>query len=306
MKIAIIGRSEVLYDTAVMLNGVGHEIVCILTAKEAPEYKRGVEDFKNLAKTFDATFARGAQIDKHYELFQNLDADIAVSINYSGIIPQSIIDLFPLGILNVHAGDLPKYRGNACQAWAILNGEDKIGLCVHKMIGGELDSGEIIRREYFPIDHTVKITRVMEWIRERTPELMLDSVEILRKEPHYYLEKQPTDSSAVLRCYPRKPEDGKIDWSKSAIEILRLINATNQPYSGAFCNFEGNKLIIWDAMIVGDTESFCAVAGQVMNISEQGAEIACGSGKILVTEIEYMGAVIKPKKVFRSIRQRLA
>lgn len=72
-----------------------------------------------------------------------------MSLNYSSIISQKVIDLFPLGILNAHGGDLPKYRGNACQAWAILNGETKIGLCIHSMIGGEVDNGNIIDRKIF-------------------------------------------------------------------------------------------------------------------------------------------------------------
>ncbi|GAB1465742.1 hypothetical protein MASR2M54_12420 [Aliarcobacter cryaerophilus] len=53
------------------------------------------------------------------------DCEIAVSLNYSSIISQNVIDLFPLGVLNAHGGDLPRYRGNACQAWAIINGEEK-------------------------------------------------------------------------------------------------------------------------------------------------------------------------------------
>ena len=69
-------------------------------------------------------------------------------MNYTGIIPQSIIDIFQYGILNAHGGDLPRYRGNARQAWA-HNGEKSIGLCIHKMIGGEIDMcGDIIARDY--------------------------------------------------------------------------------------------------------------------------------------------------------------
>ena len=72
-------------------------------------------------------------------------------------IPNKIINYFNYGILNAHGGDLPRYRGNACQAWAILNGENKIGLCIHKMVGGELDSGDIISRDYLDIGENTKI-----------------------------------------------------------------------------------------------------------------------------------------------------
>lgn len=305
MRIAIIGRTEVLYDTAVMLDEAGHEIVCVLTAKEAPEYKRDAEDFKNLANKLNAPFARGAQIDKHFKLLKDVKADIAVSINYSGIIPQKIIELFPLGILNAHGGDLPRYRGNACQAWAILNGEDRIGLCIHKMIGGELDSGDIIAREYLNIDISTKIGEVLDWITTKTPPLMIQAINQLRISSDFRLEAQSLKPQDALRCYPRKPEDGKIDWNMSNEEIVRLINASGLPYAGAFCDFQGKKMIIRDAKIVDESNLFCAIAGQILNICESGVEIACGSGKVMVTEVEYEGIISNPVEIFRSIRQRL-
>lgn len=305
MKIAIIGRTEVLYDTAVMLAEAGHEIVCVLTAKEAPEYKRNAQDFHRLAERISVPFARGSKIIEHKNFLLAAKADIAVSINYSGIIPQEIIELFPLGILNAHGGDLPRYRGNACQAWAILNGEERVGLCIHKMIGGELDSGDIIAREYLSIDEATKIGEVLNWISVKTPPLMRQAIKQLQVNTDFRLEVQSTKPEDALRCYPRKPEDGKIDWNLSNLEIVRLINASGRPFSGAFCDFEGQKLIIWNAEMVKENTFFCAVAGQVTNICDGGVEIACGSGKILVTEVEYIGVNKRPNEIFSSIRQRV-
>ena len=153
--------------------------------------------------------------------------------------------------MNAHGGDLPRYRGNACQAWAILNGEERIGLCIHKMIGGELDSGDIIARDYLPIDHRTKVTEAWKWLEIRVPELMLQAVDRLSKNSGFILERQSRDLKDALRCYPRRPEDGRIDWSKSAMDVLRLINACNKPYAGAFCYSEGEKIIIWDAQLCG-------------------------------------------------------
>jgi methionyl-tRNA formyltransferase len=304
VKIAIIGRSETLFETALLLRKNGHKIVCILTSKEAVEYTKTAADFKNLAQDWKVNFAQGPKILGHKKMLKDSNADIAISINYTGIIPQEVVDLFPLGILNGHAGDLPRYRGNACQAWAILNGEEQIGLCIHKMVGGELDSGDIITRDYFSIDHTTKITKVMQWIKKRTPELMLEAAELLKKSPNYYLEKQSADRTLALRCYPRKPEDGKIDWNKSAIEILRLINASNRPYAGAFCFYESHKITIWDAVIC-DTENFLAIPGQITFFDERCIEVATGSGKLRLTEIQVGSNIIQPSEIIKSIRDRL-
>ena len=305
MRIAIIGRTEILYDAAERIESAGHELACVVTAKEAPEYTRTVDDFRALAVRCEAKFAQGSQIQEHYDFLRRAEADIAISINYTGVIPQSVVDLFPLGILNAHGGDLPRYRGNACQAWAIINGEEKIGLCIHKMIGGELDSGDIIMRDYHSIDHNTKITQIWEWMKKRTPELMEEAVTRLSSEPDYILERQSKDPKDALRCYPRKPEDGRIDWGQSALNVLRLINASNKPYAGAFCDYEGEKLILWDAELVNDDEVFCAVPGQVTKVAEGFVEVACGEGKLRLMAVEVNQTLIEPSKLIQSIRKRL-
>ncbi len=160
MKVAIIGRTEILYETASLLLEAGYEIPLIVTAKESPEYTKDIKDFEKLASKIDAAFINTARISskENIEVISNLDKiDIGISMNYISVISQEVVDLFTLGILNAHSGDLPRYRGNACQAWAIINGEEKIGLCVHKMIGGELDSGDIVVKDYFPININTKI-----------------------------------------------------------------------------------------------------------------------------------------------------
>jgi len=304
MRFAIIGRTKMLLETAHLAVKLGHELVCVITSKEAPEYNATTNDFQDLAHQLNAPFAKGSNILEFYEVLKSSKADIALSINYTGVIPSAIIDLFQHGILNAHGGDLPRYRGNACQAWAIINGEDRIGLCIHRMIGGELDSGDIIARDYLNIDHTTKVTHVWEWMSVRTPELMLDAVQILDANPDYVLEKQSKDPAHALRCYPRKPEDGRIDWTKSAIDVLRLINASNKPYAGAYCDFEGENLIIWDAELVSDNEVFCAVPGQVTTIGDGFIEVACGVEKLRVALVDYRGKVSSPTLFIQSIRKR--
>lgn len=112
MRIAIIGRTEILYNTARHLRKAGYTITCILTAKEAPEYTRSAADFQALADQWRIPFAQGPRIVDHLDFLKASASEIAVSINYTGIVPQEAIDIFPLGILNAHGGDLPRYRVN--------------------------------------------------------------------------------------------------------------------------------------------------------------------------------------------------
>lgn len=307
MRIAIIGRTEILYNTAIELRRAGHQVTCILTAKEAPEYERSAEDFQSLAEEWEIPFAQGPNISEHLDFLQQSRSDIGVSINYTGIVPQKVIDTFPLGILNAHGGDLPRYRGNACQAWAILNGEERIGLCIHRMIGGELDSGDIIARDYLRVDLSTKVTQAWQWMVECTPSLMLQAVNLLSDDPQYVLQRQSTDPVDALRCYPRRPEDGQIHWGQPADKILRLINASNHPYAGAFCFLDGHRLTIWDACMSPTTkERFLAVPGQVTEIGNGYIDVACGQGKLRVLSVEYDAELTSPDKLVRSSRIRFS
>ncbi len=257
MRVALIGRTEIMYNLIETLLSHGHEIALISTSKEAKEYKRSAKDFELKAKELGIPFLYAPKIStqENVEFIKKLGyIDIALSMNHTSIVGWDIIHLFKHGVLNVHSGDLPRYRGNAVQAWAIINGECKIGLCVHKMEGGSLDSGDIIVREYKEIDINTKVTECLEWVEDRIPFMFLESLKLLEQDEHYILQKQSQNPKDALRCYPRKPEDGRIDWKASNESILRLINASNRPYAGAFCFYGQTKVIIWDAELYSDDE----------------------------------------------------
>jgi len=305
MKVAIIGRSEILYNSALAVRDKGHDIVLIITAEKAPEYTRSPADFQALADQWGIPCLKTSRIFEVKATILSAQPDIGVSINYSGIIPQEVIDLFPHGILNAHAGDLPRYRGNACPAWAIINGEERIGLCIHKMIGGELDCGDIIAREYMPITINTKVTQTWEWMKEQVPVLFLKAIQRLEQDKDHILERQSNNPKDALRCYPRKPEDGKIDWTQSAEAILRLVNASNKPYAGAFCKYNEATMIIWNAELVLDMENFLAVPGQVTKIDQGSIEVATGKGKLRILKVEFEDKINSPDIFVKSLRDRL-
>ena len=308
MKIAVIGRSELLYETARFLIQEGFEIPLVITSNAAPEYKRDDQDFEKLAHQTGAHYIKTSKINSS-EVIDKIKLlgviDIAVSINYSGIIADEIIDLFPMGILNAHGGDLPKYRGNACQAWAIINGEQAIGLCIHKMIGGELDSGDIVLKSYLPITINTRIGEAYDWMEKTIPKLMWEAICKLRTDPQD-ISKQSKDPKNALRTYPRNPADGKIDWAVDAESIIRLINASSEPFAGAFCYYKGNKLKIWRASVFNDRENYCAIPGQISEINQKSKSIIVitGKGKIRIEEVESSGKRTRPIHIIKSIRTR--
>jgi len=305
VKVAIIGRSEILFHTIEILLKNNFEVPIIITSKEAPEYKKSSKDFKKLANKIKAHFIYTNKIQKCIKEIRKAKCEIGISFNCTNIISQDIIDLFPLGILNAHGGDLPKYRGNACQAWAIIKGEKKIGLSVHSIIGDQLDSGNIISREYMNININTKITDCINWMSDRIPNLFLGSIRELKKDKNFFLKKNPNKHKSAFRCYPRVPEDGKINWSRSNQEILRIINASNKPYSGSYCYYKNKKLIIWDAELFSDNEKYLSEYGQVSEIQKNSIIVITGNGKLKIKKIEYQGYVGQPAKKIKTIRYRL-
>jgi len=138
MNVALIGRSQFLYDTGLKLSKSGFLINKIITSNSSPEYTRKEADFEELAKKLKARFILSNSLEKK-KLLSCLDKlDLGISFNWVTIISQEQIKCFRIGILNAHFGDLPRYRGNACPNWAIINGEKEIAVSVHLMESGKV------------------------------------------------------------------------------------------------------------------------------------------------------------------------
>ena len=217
------------------------------------------------------------------------------------------MDIFRHGVLNAHAGDLPRYRGNACPNWAILAGEPYCGLCIHQMVP-ELDAGPVVLRDRLPLSDNTYIGDVYSWLADRIPAMLAEAVDQLA-DGLVDAVPQPLDPALSMRCYPRKAEDSLIDWNWSSDAVLRMIRASSKPFAGAFTYLEGReKVIVWRAAQEVHSGDFLAVPGQVCFNLEGDPVIACGSGMLRLTEIEAPGApnnVSAKKLVTRSNRNRL-
>ncbi|WP_421710358.1 methionyl-tRNA formyltransferase [Algihabitans sp.] len=310
MRIAIIGRTRWLLNTARKLSQSGHDIVCVATAKAEPSYGCGPDDFEALARQTGARFL-GVVSLANPEVSSSVRAckpDLAVSVNWPKILGSAELDLFPQGVVNAHAGDLPRYRGNACPNWAILNGEDRIGLCAHIMTPGDVDAGPVLLRDYLKITDQTYIGDVYEWLDATIPRLFTDAINGFSTgdiEPI----PQPSDPALALRCFPRRPEDGHIAWNHSVANIHRLIRASSKPFDGAFCFLtDGRRMTIWRGRPFEFPSPFCAVPGQIMVRHEGDPVVACGEGALRLELVEIEGETPTASKalVTRSVRERLA
>lgn len=313
MNFVALGRTEHLYDTILALTKAGHEATAIATAPAAPEYLRRDNDFKALAETLGCPFF-GREIIEGVDHPALRQARIAVSVNWPSLIPLAFLRQFPLGVLNIHAGDLPRYRGNACPNWAILQGEDEVVLSVHRMQPNELDCGPIFAQGRMPLTESTYISDVNAWILKIAPQLFLDALNSLQVDPEFAIRRVRADDPESMRCFPRLPEDGYIDWTQSADSIQRLVRASAPPLPGAYTYmWDKNRLqrvhILKAKVARRGMGHDLAVPGQILinNAGNGESRVACGEGTILILEECRIRQTptFKPGAAWKSIRSRL-
>jgi methionyl-tRNA formyltransferase len=303
-RLVAIGRSQLLYDSVEHLARSGRGFAAIITAPASAEYGVGPSDFADLAHRLGCEFFLVDNAIVPPEVCAALERHrvrTGVSVNWQYILPKQFLDLFPQGLLNLHLGNLPDYKGNATVNWAILNGERGIYANVHRM-SVELDAGDVIARTLIPMDDTTYVGEVIARATELAPDLFRQALEHLEANPEGRLVPGSRDG---LRCYPRLPQDGLIDWSRPATMLARLVRASSRPYPGAFSHLGDRRVTIWRAA-VSDRTDFLAVPGHVLGSGpgSPSLHVACGEGALELQEVTVGGEQIEPAALTRSIRSR--
>lgn len=305
MRVGIIGRTHLLLDAAKLLHEAGVELAFIYTCRSEEFYSAKERDFEDFANRIGARFFNDLKIESRVEELRALGADVCISMNWLSILPKKILDLFPMGVLNAHPGDLPRYKGNACPNWALLNFESQICLTIHQM-SIELDSGPILMRQVLPVDESTYIGEVYDWLGTAVPAAFLKAVNGLASGTLAFHPQSP--QIKPLRVYPRRPEDSRIRWSESARNVLALVRASSRPFDGATTTFEGREEIsIYRASQYYPDFDFLAVPGQVCLAVGENPVVAAGDGMIEIQECaSAFGSDRETKRrILSSLRNRL-
>jgi len=298
-----------LYETIRRLAAAGHEITLIGTCKAAPEYDIREDDFRHLAERLGAAFLLTQDINcpESLERLRQARSDVAVSVNWINLVGREACGTFPHGILNAHAGELPRYRGNAPVAWAILQGEARVGVTIHQMDPEEVDAGPIVLTDHYPLTDSTYVGDVYQFMERRFPDLFVEAIAGITNGT-IVARPQSSDPAMALRCYPRKPEDGFVDWAAGAAAIGRLVRASAEPFSGAFTDFRGERLTIWRARPRAWPCPSLAVPGHVVRRDRDTGEVgvATGDGLLILEEVESPGSGrCRPASLITSVRDRL-
>jgi methionyl-tRNA formyltransferase len=225
------------------------------------------------------------------ELLLGLSPDLIVVVAYGKILPPQILNLPPLGCINVHASLLPKYRGAAPIYWSIMNGETETGITTMYMDVG-LDTGDMILKAVTPIGETETTGELHDRLSIMGADLLSDTIKQLGKgtAPR---EKQDDTKSSYAPMLTKTTEH--IDWSRSSSEIINQIRGLN-PYPAAYTALKDIMLKIYKAEFGNKT---VLVYGTVISTDSKGIEVSCGDGEsIILTDIQASGGKRMPASVY--------
>jgi len=211
-----------------------------------------------------------------------LNPDAIIVVGYGRIIPQWMIELPPLGNLNLHASLLPKYRGAAPIQWAIANGETTTGVTVMRIDAG-LDTGDVLRQREIPVGDEDTSVSLMPRLADIGADLMVETLQGVQDGRVY--PRSQDDTRATPAPILRR-EDGLIDFHRTASETYNRLRGF-QPWPGAYSSLRGKHFQIHWAK---PTDLEASLAPGELHLQQGNLLVGCGSATALhLIEVQLEG-----------------
>lgn len=290
MRVLFMGTPDFSVGTLRALVAAGHEVVGVVSQPDKP---------KGRGKALQPTPVKEAAMElglpvyqpkrvRDPEVFPVLEAmkpDVIVVVAFGQIIPDSILNLAPLGCINVHASLLPKYRGAAPIQWAILDGEKESGVTIMRMDSG-LDTGDMIAKEIVPIEKEETGGSLFDKLSRVGAELLVRTLPTLENHTAVF-EKQPEESTTAYAGMITK-QMGAMDWNRKAVELERLVRGMN-PWPSAYTKLNGKTLKIWRAQAETNQETGDYIPGTICCVSPKDFCVKTGEGVLRILELQLEG-----------------
>src|SRR3990172_1512541 len=170
--------------------------------------------------------------------------DLLFSFYYRSMLKKEVLGIPRLGALNLHGSLLPKYRGRAPVNWVLVKGEAETGVTLHFMTE-KPDAGDIVGQAAVPIAFDDTALTMFGKMESAASRLLDDLLPRIARED---IPRRANDLVRGSYFGGRRPEDGRIDWSRPALDIYNLVRAVTRPYPGAFSDLSGERLTVWWAV----------------------------------------------------------
>jgi methionyl-tRNA formyltransferase len=298
MRILFIGTGDIgLPSLEWLLSTPKHEVVGVVTQPDKPAGRKLVltpPEVKVRALAAGLTVLQPPKIRHIVDELKAFKADVAVVVAYGQILPRSVLDVPRLACLNIHASLLPKYRGASPIQAAIRSGDTETGVTIMFMDEG-LDTGDILLMDRLPILPSDTGGILHDKLALAAPASLETALDLIASgNPP----RQPQDHALSSHCGKLKREDGRLDWSRSATELERLIAAYN-PWPGTSCLLpDGKPLKVHRVSLLKDADA-CPLPGTLVSVDPKTALIVtCGQGSLKLEEVQAEGGKRLPAADF--------
>lgn len=293
-RLLFFGYSEVGYECLEFLLARGDNVIALITHEDNPHEKIW---FKTPAQ---AARAKGVPVftpdsvntPEWRERIAALRPELILSVYYRHMIGTKILGLARLGAWNIHGSLLPRYRGRAPINWAVLHGESRVGMTLHRMVRSA-DAGAVVDQEGVelgPRDTAEQAFRKVLPCARRVLERQIDA--LLAGTAR----ETPQDETQATCFGGRKPEDGRIAWTQTSAQIFNLIRAVTDPFPGAFSDVAGARLMIWWAETDSPaTQGRRGPPGEVLSVAP--LVVATADGALELTRVEWRGQPAGPLQI---------
>lgn len=298
MRIAFFGTPAFAVPTLRALIGSSHQVVLVVTQPDRP---RGRGQRVTIGPVKALAVERGIPVEQPDKLSRlpweaTLAAygiELGVVAAYGKILPDWLLALPRLGLINVHASLLPKYRGASPIHRAVMNGDAETGVTIMRVVKA-LDAGGVLASVAVPIGADDRTDQLESILAEKGAALLVESVDRIAIGP---VPEMPQDEALVTYAPRLTREDGLVDWSRSARAIHNQIRALH-PWPHAYTFGPHGRLILHRSRIAREAEAG-APPGTVLAASGADAlGVAAGAGIVEVLELQAEGGKVLPAKDF--------
>lgn len=264
-----------------------HEVVAVITQ---PDRKKGrgkklsSPPVKVVAEKAGLTVLQPTRIKTadFLETLQSFQADLIIVVAYGRILPTEILNLPPLGCINVHGSLLPKHRGAAPIQWAVLQGDRKAGVTVMQMDEG-MDTGDMLLPSAIQVEEDETAGSLFTKLSLLGAETLIQALDLHQQGK---LPAIPQDHDQATKAPPLKKEQGLLDWSKPAEELHRQIRGFD-PWPSAYTFLDGKRFRLFSPKVVHKTGD--KAPGTVLLANEEGLLICTGKDSLLIRELQPEG-----------------
>lgn len=286
MRILFMGTPDFAAVSLKRLVEDGYEICGVFTQPDKPRNRNKVtfSPVKEYALSQGLTVYQPTKLrdGTALELVKSLAPELIVVVAYGRILPKDILDVPPLGCVNVHASLLPKYRGSAPINWAMLNGDAETGVSIMYM-AEELDAGDVILTAKTPIDPEEDLPALWDRLAKVGAEALAEALPLLAAGT---APRTPQDSTQATFAPMLSRELSPIDWTKPMAAIRNQVRGLI-PWPCASMELDGKNVKVYRTAIGSETT---LAAGKIAEAGKQGLAIACGDRRLLrILELQAEG-----------------